>query len=43
MRSYYTINGIKEIISVPIHEVYSENKWITIELDNGVRIKIKNF
>ena len=41
--NYYTIKNITEMTSVPVHHVCRENKWVVIVLNNGVRIKIKDF
>ena len=40
---YYTIKEIEEIAGPEIHEVRPENKWVVIVLENGTRIKIKNY
>lgn len=43
--NYYTLDDIKNLLSeqVSIINVHFENKWIVIELDNGIRFKIKNW
>jgi len=42
---YYTIKDIEIIIGSKrkIIEIYQENNWVVVILDNGIKIKFRNF
>jgi len=42
---YHTINEIKELINEEreIINIWQENTWIIVQLDDGIRIKFLNF
>ncbi len=42
---YYTVKEIEESLPAPriIVDFYQENRWVVLILDNGIRIKFRNY
>lgn len=40
---YYTLSDLKRVVTKRITGVRLENKWIVVELETGLRIKIRNW